>query len=182
MHQPHTVSNTDRGGLTARMCVRAAAALQIRRPSTTSTPCSCTTWRPTTMAVVRRCRSTPTSSGCRLATMLVRGQIGRAPRGGATACMLPTPAAHSLALADAVSRFIEYALKKPDVWFVTYQDLIHWMKVCGRAAVAAGSRLVRRRLDVLPAPNPLCPAAVPCACQPSCRLLYVRLARRAQLG
>ena len=32
--------------------------------------------------------------------------------------------------AKAVKDFIDYAQSKPDVYFITYSDLIYWMQVC----------------------------------------------------
>lgn len=34
--------------------------------------------------------------------------------------------------AEALGKFIDYALKKPEVRFVTFSDLIRWMQVKGR--------------------------------------------------
>ena len=42
--------------------------------------------------------------------------------------------------AKALKDFIDYALSKPDVYFITYSDLIYWMQASSRACGAAGAR------------------------------------------
>jgi hypothetical protein len=40
--------------------------------------------------------------------------------------------------AKALGAFLDYALKKPEVRFVTYSDLIRWMQVRGPECGGAG--------------------------------------------
>lgn len=44
----------------------------------------------------------------------------------------------------ALARFIDYAVQKPEVRFVTYSDLIRWMQVCVCVCVYGGGRGVVR--------------------------------------